>query len=405
MEQFRPQRQAGNGQQCRRGDLRHTRRAGPSAQHRGDGRQQRRPGQHGPGTGQQDLRNQRACKAQRRPGQPAIPQAAGRRGGQEQQHRQRRQRRDHFQPRQGGKPIIIFAAHTARQQVEAEHQHPGDDQRQHGPTQRHQHAAQSPFAPPPDRRQHQQAGNARKQDPAGGRGIGDDAHKGRTGEHGVFCAGGQFGSGDEITGDGQRAVPQMLQRALVQALCGHQWAVIAPGIADEGKIQSGLAAQFHRREIRIVGQAFIEGDSKAAGRSARRHGSEAAHQIAVLRTGLEHHRPAAAAARFQIDRHADARCNWIGRRTRRKDGAGADQAQFFGIGEQQHQIAGLRGLRNGARHFQRGGDTGDIIGRTGRGPHRIMVRQQRDGRCSRVLAGAHRDKADGGCGRVAAPFR
>ena len=157
----------------------------------------------------------------------------------------------------------------------------------------------------------------------------------------------------------------MLQGALIKPVWRHQWAVIAPGIADEGKIQSGLAAQFHRREIRIVGQTFIQGNSKAARRCARRHGSEAAHQIAVLWPGLEHHRPAAAAARFQIDRHADARRNRIGRRTRRKDGAGADQAQFFGIGEQQHQIAGLRGLRNGTRHFQRGGDTSDIVGGTG----------------------------------------
>src|SRR5690606_19281454 len=116
-------------------------------------------------------------------------------------------------------------------------------------------------------------------------------------------------------------------------------------------------------------------------------GGSAAEQVdsgAGLAPGFEHGGASAPAARLQIDYGADT----VAQGVAAEENAGPVQAQFFGVGQQDDQVALDGAARlDGAHGLQHGADAGGIVSRSGRADHGVIVGHQHDGGLAAVFSG------------------
>ena len=107
-----------------------------------------------------------------------------------------------------------------------------------------------------------------------------------------------------------------------------------------------------------------------------------------LRAGLEHRRPAAAAARLQIeDEPGVGRQGIVG-----EEGVRAQQTRLLAVGDHHHHVARRNaGDLDRPDDLQDRRDAGDVVGRAGRAWHAVVVGHQGQGRQGVVAAGQDAD--------------
>jgi len=163
--------------------------------------------------------------------------------------------------------------------------------------------------------------------------------------------------------------------------------VIVELSADEGIVQPDLAVLLGDGEVGVIGQVLIDEDGEGVALRGHRRVAIERDVAAIVRGGLEHDRPPASAPGLQIDHIAH-----VGRQRTVEEDMGAQQADFFAIGDHDHDVAG--GLPVGLERpddFQRRGHPGGVVRRAGGAGYAVVVGHDRQGWGRAVAAGQDAD--------------
>ena len=160
----------------------------------------------------------------------------------------------------------------------------------------------------------------------------------------------------------QRLGADMLDAALVERVCGRDGGVILFRAADEGEVDSLNAARLRNGEVGAVGHGLIDEDRQRVGRDAARGaGTRAGEQgdgFGIAAPGLEHHGPATAAARLQIDHRPDA----VAQGMATPEGAGTVEVQLLAVGQDDDQgPVGRPSGADGPDSLEDGGEAGAVV--------------------------------------------
>ena len=247
-------------------------------------------------------------------------------------------------------------------------------------------------APGPPRRRREQSGRQHQQAPARGRRMAEDHPSEQVGVDGVDGPGRQGLRPQQGVRALQRLRADVLDGAAIEGL-GGRVAVVLRRPSDEGQVQALDAAVAGDGEVGAVRHPLIDEDRQRVGGDAavgaHAGAAEQGDGFGVAPPGLEHHGPAAAAARLQINHCADA----IAKGMAAPEDPGPVQSDLLGVGEQHHQRPVRRAARPDRPHgLQHRRHTGRIVRRPGRRRHGVIVGHQGHGGQGRVATRQHADQ-------------